>query len=83
MKTAQEIIESKLNNGQTLKSVYKYLLKNIDSSGCSRLKYPEHGFELFYTSNPNYANGIKNGYGSGMYASLKYCGFSKTVKIQL
>lgn len=74
-------IESKLNNGQTLKTVYNYLLKNLDSDGCASLKYPQHGFELVYISNPNFQQGATNGGGSGMYAKLQRVGMIKTIKI--
>ena len=76
-------IESKLQNGHNLKSIYNYLLANLDEFGCANINYSEHGFKLSYTSNDNFQQGAKNGGGRGMYAHLKRCGFYQTVKIDL
>ena len=76
-------IESKLQNGHNLKSIYNYLLANLDEFGCANINYSEHGFKLSYTSNDNFQQGAKNGGGRGMYAHLKRCGFYQTVKIEL
>lgn len=86
MKATAEIkkhIEGKLENNHTLKSVLACLLKNLDEHGTASIDYPAHGFRIHYTSNDNFQQGVKNGGGAGMYASLRYCGFFKTVKIEL
>jgi hypothetical protein len=85
MKATKEIvekIESCLNNGQTLESVAKFLRKEaLKDNGSARLKYPNHGFNLMYTTNENYAQGVKNGYGPGLYAELQLVGMVNTVKL--
>jgi hypothetical protein len=75
-------IKSHLHNGQTIESVAEFLRKEaIKEGGAARLDYPKGGFSLMYTTNTNYGQGIKNGYGAGLYASLRCVGFCKTVKI--
>jgi len=77
-------IESCLHNGQTLKSIANFLKKEaVKEHGSSRLKFPEHGFNIMYTTNSNYGQGLKNGYGAGLYAELKYTGFIQTVKLPM
>lgn len=84
MKATIEIkqeIEKNLNNGQTIETVRQFLIKSLDRSGCSELTYKNGGFRLFYTTNDNFQQGIRNGGGAGMYAALKFCGYYKTVKL--
>lgn len=38
---------------------------------------------LFYTNNPNYANGVKNGYGDGWYISNTGFTGGSTVKLSV
>ncbi len=82
MKTSavKEAIEASLENGHTIQSVYNHLIKNLDEFGCARIDYPNKGFSLFYTSNPNYANCSGTG-GAGMWAALKRVGMVETVKL--
>lgn len=85
MKASESIlseIKKHLHNGQTIESVNEFLRKQaIMEGGSARLDYPKGGFSLMYTTNTNYGQGIKNGYGAGLYASLNCVGFRKTVKI--
>lgn len=37
--------------------------------------------KLFYTANPNYANGRANGYGAGVYLVLRAINGSRTIRI--
>lgn len=78
--SAREAIEALLENGHTIESVYQHLVNSLDEYGCASIDYPNKGFRLFYTSNPNFANASGAG-GSGMYVSLKRIGFCQTVKL--
>lgn len=72
------------NNGHTLETVRTFLMKEATKQqGSASLEYNKHGFRLFYTINQNYANGAKNGFGAGFYASLHLGGIWKQVKIDI
>lgn len=73
-------IQERLNPGETMVGVLNALQKEAEH-GSSRRAYPQHGFSLMYTSNSNYAQGKKNGGGSGLYAVLYKVGMCKTVKL--
>jgi hypothetical protein len=85
MKASESIIqeiEKHLCNGHTIESLRKFLsIEALKNGGCADLTFKNGGFRIFYTSNTNYGNGAKNGYGAGLYASLKFTGYFKTVKL--
>jgi len=69
---------------KSLTEIKKDLKENCikNGFGCSDyLKDNKNGFLLFYTENENFCNGIKNGFGAGFYARLKFCGFVKDIKL--
>jgi len=68
---------------KNLKDIKKYLQENCKKSGfgCSEyLKDKANGYLFFYTDNANFCQGKKNGFGAGLYARLKFCGYIKEIK---
>ena len=59
----------------------KKVLSTVSKDGSSDRFKSNNGYSVFYTTNDNYAQGIKNGYGRGLYVSLQYCGYSKQIKL--
>ncbi len=80
----QIIANCKTNFGKTFAQVVKYLKNTEDfkTSGASYIiPITKCGHKIVITSNKNYCQGAKNGYGAGVYAVLQYTGVTKEVKI--
>lgn len=66
--------------GKTFDELKKDILKTVEHSSSDHVT-KNTGYSVFYTSNPNYMQGTRNGGGAGFFASLRYCGFSKIIKL--
>jgi len=68
--------------GKSFTQLKKDIMSTIGkNSSVSDFFKSKNGYSIFYTSNTNYMQGIKNGGGKGFYASINFVGMSKTVKL--
>ncbi len=71
--------------GMPFKDIVSTLKKTAENNyDCYHNKFViASNLNLMYTTNPNFANGIKNGYGKGVYLCIPAYGLgSKQVKIK-
>ena len=67
--------------GMTFSELKKKIMKTFDPvMGSDHIK-SKNGYSIFYTNNPNYMQGKKNGGGIGFYAVLRGVGVATTVKL--
>ena len=67
--------------GMSFTQLKKEILKTKHPyNGYDHFKSPR-GYEIFYTDNKNYMQGAWNGGGIGFYASLRFVGMCKIIKL--
>jgi hypothetical protein len=68
--------------GISFTQLKKQLLDSFDPVNGSEHYKSKNGYDVFYTNNPNFMQGVKNGGGIGFYAQVRFIpGASTTIKM--